>query len=399
MFEQDFAELLADVSWQLAMQYDIPGMLHREPVFPPPRSAAAKQERPAQSKERLLPALIEEPTTNPWVECMGHFLIHVYHKSSSEGTVLTYKCSLTRFFRSIPGKDPARVTATDIENFLSQPVTSGKRRGQPMSANTRNSLIGHISSFYTFAAWFIPSGGEEPLFPPQKPNPTKGVYRSQPMLNYRALDEKEIAAFFAAIPQATLQGKRDKALFLCYLFTSRRLAEIARLTWEDIQPGILTDKRGAQHEGLIMRYRQKGRGGQWETAELPRPCYDAIVDYLRAAGRLETMGKASPLFLPIGPQGRGRRPQSGEALNTSTIRHTMKLYCRAAGLDERLSTHSWRHTSVQLRLRNGDELLDIMKVTGHKSLDAFYRYTRGLQSSADEGAAKLEKRLSFLTKK
>lgn len=340
-------------------------------------------------------ALQPESYASVWHECLIHWLRHVYRHSGSEKTVVTYKNNVERFFRQT-GKDPDKVTSTDIENFLSIPVRMGKRKGQLISPSYRNTFINNLSSFYGFAATFVPtdSDSEQALY--QKPNPTANVARAQPVLNYRALDEREIEAFFKAIPKTVL-GKRDRALFLCYLFTSRRLSEIARLVWSDIQISVLTDKRGKMREGVTFRYRQKGRGMQWEVAELPRLCYDAIIDYLTAAGRMDTIQPSDPLWLMVGPEQGGGKPQLGQPITTRTIGHAMKKYCKKAGLDvNRISVHSWRHTCVQLRLKAGEDMFSIMAVTGHKSLDAFYRYARGLQASADEGAVAMEQRLPFL---
>jgi integrase len=341
-------------------------------------------------------ALIPEESREAWEECSRHFLRHCFHHSESTGTAITYRNTLALFFGTID-KDPSRVTGTDVENFLSKPVTIGRRRGLLIGANTRNTRRAIIGSFYNFAAGFIPTGSDEPLF--AKINPVKNVSRSQPVVNYRAMDVAEIEAFFSVIPE-TCQGLRDKALFTCYLFTSRRISELQRLTWGDLQEGLVTEKTGKTRQGVTFRYRQKGRGLTYERAELPRICYDAICDYLRAAGRLETIRPADNLWLAVGPPQGGGKPRTGEALNTRTIRHAMKKYLAAAGLDvARISVHSWRHTCVQLRLANGDSLLDIMAITGHRSFDAFYTYARTLQSSADEGAAKLEARLPFLANK
>jgi len=166
---------------------------------------------------------------------------------------------------------------------------------------------------------------------------------------------------------------------MMYLMTTRRKSAIARLTWGSITRGP---------DCWQYSFTEKGRAGEIETLQLPENCAQALLDYLRISGRLETIQPQDPLFTALDKD----RP-----LSSGVIAHNFKTICTQAGLDPRkFSLHSWRHTGIQQRLQLGQDMFDVMKISGHKSLDVFYRYARRLTGGHDEFASVLEKRFDFL---
>lgn len=327
-----------------------------------------------------------------WRQCARDFLHEHTHSPTSREM---YQRTLVLFFHQCQ-KLPDQVTQRDVRAFLDTRF-AGSGSVAPRTYNRRLAIL---NSFYTYASGYLipgPDSQEVPLF--SRHSPTVGLHAMKAPMRHRSLSEKEIKAFFAAIDRSTLIGKRDYALFLCYLFTTRRREEIARLRWSDIEYGSIIDKQGGYHEGYLFRYTQKGRGGTEEKSELPDICYQAIERYLIASGRYQTIRPDDAIFEPIGPaKGGGPGHARCGYFSGQAIAIRMKTYVQLAGLDAgRLSVHSWRHTSIQLRLANGDELLDVMKISGHKSLDTFYKYTLRLTGQADDGAKKLERRLKFLS--
>jgi len=86
-----------------------------------------------------------------------------------------------------------------------------------------------------------------------------------------------IAAMMTSINTATLTGARNFALLETCIQTGWRSAEVRSLRWSDIQPN-------PRHRGeYIVAWR--GKGAKEQVEAFPRKAYDAIIHYLKLAGR------------------------------------------------------------------------------------------------------------------
>jgi integrase len=239
---------------------------------------------------------------------------------------------------------------------------------------------------------FVPTGAVAPIF--QGFNPTGGVYYMPMPMVYRSLNEEELTRLFAAIPD-TVQGRRDRAFFLVALLTLRRRSELLRLRWGDISRGMVSGEHGTLHQGYMYSYTTKGSGQRRSKTELPGLAYRVICEYLAADGRLNVIGPGDPIFI-ADASARGCKPAPGAPLAGSTLLRNLKTYAKAAGLEMKPCLHSFRHSGIQQRLKNGQQPLDIMRISGHRSMDNFYRYTQHLMGEADPGASAIEQRFAYL---
>lgn len=329
---------------------------------------------------------------NEWVECLDAWTKHIYSKSQSASSAESHFRHIRRFLATHP--DPGKVTRAQLENYINR-LTEGsgeRRHGKAPAAATRNARLGSLASFYKFAASFVPTGEASPIF--QGFNPTAGVYYAPMPMVYRSLNEEELARLFAAIPDST-QGRRDRAFFLVLLLTLRRRSELLRLRWGDISRGIVSGEHGMMHQGYLYEYRTKGSGQRQSKSELPALAYRVITEYLAADGRLATIQPGDPIFI-ADASARGNKPAPGAPLAGSTLLRNLKKYAKAAGLEMAPCLHSFRHTGIQQRLKDGQQPLDIMRISGHKSMDNFYRYTMHLQGTSDPGASAIERKFAFL---
>jgi integrase len=208
----------------------------------------------------------------------------------------------------------------------------------------------------------------------------------------------EVQKLFAAIDTSTVQGARDHCIFTFLLYTCRRREEICRLRWGDIERGLIMGENGDSHVGYLYRYTGKGDGGSIKTMELPEVCYTTLERYLVASGCLASIRAEDPLFIAVGSKnGGGRRRGPGLPMDSDTIASSLKQIVKKAGLDpKRISLHSFRHTGIQLRLSTGQEMMSVMRISGHKSLDVFYGYAKRLMGTADSHSKRLEEKLSSI---
>jgi integrase len=192
------------------------------------------------------------------------------------------------------GKTPDAILGADVQEWVEdlglRPLDprvlkglqgKGRRSGDQargLSASTIALWLSAISSFYHFVStrYLVrtPGGGERPL---HGYNPAASVRRPDVRSYARAdyLDAGQLRRLLAAIPRATVRGLRDYALFLGYVLTGRRNAEWRGLRWDDL--------RG---RGPRIFYTWRGKRTEEARNELPPPVWDAIRDYLEAAGWL-----------------------------------------------------------------------------------------------------------------
>jgi integrase/recombinase XerD len=241
-----------------------------------------------------------------------------------------------------------------------------------------------LSSFYDFASSYTYTGNDgRPQLLFDHASPIAGLHAGKTTQVYRAFSYDELSRFFAAIPVDTVQGRRDRAIFLMYLWTARRLSEVAELRWGDIERAIFME-RGTRHEGWLYHFRNKGEKGKDDIAELPGPAKEAIDRYLEASGRVMTAD--SPLFVAVGKRNKRSKP-----LAPRVIWYLFKGYVRKAGLDDvRLTVHSLRHTAAQTRFRAGESLESLQRLLRHKNIATTARYLHALVAPMDTGASLVE---------
>jgi integrase len=184
----------------------------------------------------------------------------------------------------------------------------------------------------------------------------------------------------------TLKELRDYALFTSYILTGARNSEIRLWRWKDLK------RRGSK---MFYSWANKGKDG---SDELPGPCWDAVLDYLRMANRLETMQPDDFIFQPIGASIlRLRRMDGSPVIDPGTwdtnrpispqeINRLLRAYCKKAGIDATgVHVHSLRHSANMLYHTAGATLEARNRMLHHSSLDMTKRYDHEIagQRNAD----------------
>ncbi len=360
-----------------------------------------------------LPSPFANGSFSAWDACYRHFLLALWGRSNSAASVKNYAFFLNDFFskHAATGRAPDQLTRADVLDYLHQPSRTNRSKGRPATPGTVNARLIPLRSFYTFAAsYLVSSSGEgnsssssserRPLLTTQPP--TLGVEFSRPQPTHRAFSTEELRRFFSVIPRESVIGSRDRALFLFYFWTARRRSEVLRLTWGDLEQGELLMSEGKPtRQGWLYRYTKKGHGAQSFSAELPEPARIALWHYLKISGRLARgMQPDSPLFVAIHDGGHplvAREAGREYALDASATALRLKHYLSVAGLDTtRLSLHSFRHTAARERYLAGEDVVQLMRLLGHSSLNTTWLYLQGLVTAADPGIELLRARFGDL---
>lgn len=286
-------------------------------------------------------------------------------------------------FLAFSGKDPWEVGKADVQRW----TEAMKKQG--LSACTIGQRVAALSSFYSYAmdeyTTVTPDGRELPLHE-HNPAAAKSLRpKVSPYDKAIHLSPEETRALLAAIRPTTVQGLRDRALFLTYLFTGRRNTEARSLKWGDIE-----------ENGERVWYRWSGKRKSGRN-ELPSPVWRAIRAYLAAAGRLEGMRDEDYIFTAISDRARRLKNVSAswkptaQPLSMREVGALLKKYARRAGLDARkIHVHTLRHTAAMLRKEAGDNVEEIQRFLEHSSLAITQIYLHRVEGKTDTSWAKVE---------
>jgi integrase len=209
----------------------------------------------------------------------------------------------------------------------------------------------------------------------------KGIRRvhGTGQIGKRPLFTDDLRAMAEALPDGII-GVRDRALLLIGFAGAFRRSELAALTVADV---------GETKEGLVVRITRsktdpegKGREVAIPYGSTPETCpVRAWRDWIGAA-RLES----GALFRRIDRHGH----VNPRALHKDSIGTIVKRAAGAAGLDpSAYAGHSLRAGFCTQAYMNGAREFDIMRQTGHRSLDTLRKYVRGRSLFRDNAAAKL----------
>jgi integrase/recombinase XerD len=290
-------------------------------------------------------------------------------------------------FLAFTQKMPWKVGRSDVARW----VQDIDQRG--LADTTRNLKLAAISSFYIYACteYTIVSedGREVPL---QAFNPAGGKSLRAKVDPYGKVDPLkpiEVKALLAKIPRDTVQGLRDYALILAYLFTGRRNSEIRKLHWGDIKE---------TEDGIW--YTWSGKGKKDQRFELPGNVWEAIKGFLNKSGRLGSMAAGDFIFTALNANAE-RLPNvktkaSNQPISMREAGKLLKRYARLAGLDhEAIHVHSLRHTAARLRRLAGDDLEEVGAFLAHTNNATTQIYLKRVEGKRDTSWLKVSEMIGI----
>jgi site-specific recombinase XerD len=270
-----------------------------------------------------------------------------------------------------------------------------------LSSESLSQRIAALSSFFIYVSekhiYTHADGKVRPLFDlnPVRPLPRHEVDQYQ---KAQPLDGEQVAHLLRIIKaNHSVTGLRDLALFSGYIYTARRNSEIRELRWGD----ILSD-------GKQYQTRTKGKKDHFEKADLPTPVYSALVDYLKASGRLDTIQPDDYIFIAHSDRARHLKNRSGESIVSSDYApgvaplssreagRVLKKYARRAGLDDsKIHLHVLRHSAAMLLQDAGAPLEEISKILGHANYNTTRIYLDHMRGKKNAYWKKVEAIIGF----
>jgi integrase/recombinase XerD len=283
-----------------------------------------------------------------WID---DFLAHIrYEKGLAANTVAAYRRDLATWaaFCARRRIDLAHARPEDVTDYLDELRTGSSGTRGPFAPTSVARMLVAVRAFYRFLLR-EEKVGSDPTARVGTPTKPRSLPKAIPLEDVVTLVE---------LPPEDLLGRRDRAILETLYGGGLRISELVGLDVDDVD---LDDG------STLVR---SGKGGKGRRVPLGRAARKALSGYL-VRSRPELVGRASAgragpaLFL----NARGGR------LSRQGCWKILKAYARAAGLEDRVSPHTLRHSFATHMLDAGADIRVVQELLGHASLATTQVYT------------------------
>lgn len=263
-------------------------------------------------------------------EAIDEFFKHCYLKNLRQATIDYYRNEFMATKR-ILNKELVDLEAADIEHL----IMISKERIKITTINTR---LRALRAFYNFIY-------RKRLIATNPMEDIKLLKDRHKMID--ALENVEIEKLLKVMrDEKTFVGFRDEVIFLVFLDTGIRLSELVGIEIGDI--------RGDE---LLVR---KTKNNFERTVYLSEFTQQQLKRYLVIRGQLDT----DALFI-----NRDNGP-----LKSHSIQGRFTRYGQLAGIEKRVSPHTFRHTMAKRMVMEGIDAFSLMHLLGHTDITVTKRY-------------------------
>ncbi|MBA3242042.1 MAG: tyrosine-type recombinase/integrase [Acidobacteria bacterium] len=332
-----------------------------------PREPRAGSEAPSQALTAPDPAVAIRNAIALWAEQ------NTRPETLARAEKLRDKVQIVTSFFEFAGRHPAEVTPENVSDWRQQ------MEGRGLKPATVYARISRVSAFYRWLmrdpqlSEFIRSNPAAQARP-RYPRP----YQSE---STKALTDEEMNCLLVVVRElaeaSSVVGKRDYALLLFYFLTGLRRSEVIGLRGKDLE-----FKEGT----LVIKYRRKG--GKFTAREVSEPsAYEALLDYLKAAGRGNVLGTDRPLWTR---HDRAGRP--GAPLTSRAFVENLKEYAKDADLSH-IHLHQTRHTYARIVAEETGSFLEAQEALDHENAATTRVYVQRITVKKDRHGSKVSARI------
>jgi integrase/recombinase XerD len=262
----------------------------------------------------------------------------------SRNTLTAYRTDLLQYGQFLAGRgfDATTVGPAEVSDFLAE-LAEGNGR-PPCSPATIHRKAACLRAFYRHLR-------REELMDRDPTAALKSPRRGKRLPN--VLNQAEVKQLLAQPRGAAPVALRDRALLELMYASGLRASEAT-----DLEVGDIDFSRNF--------LRARGKGSKERIVPLGRQAAAAIQAYLRS-GRPKLLGERLEPRLFVNYRG---GPLSRQGLYKIVQRHA-----RTAGLAERMSPHTLRHTFATHLLAGGCDLRSVQEMLGHADISTTQLYT------------------------
>jgi integrase/recombinase XerD len=267
----------------------------------------------------------------------------------SRNTLSAYRSDLLQFgaFLDRRGLSAMEADHGDLAAFLSE-LSEGPT---PVAAATIGRKVACLRSFYRHLR-------REGLIEHDPTAELRGPRKSQRLP--KVLSRDEVARLLAEPKGTDPRALRDRALLEIMYACGLRASEATGLKVEDVD----------LEEGVV---RARGKGSKERLVPIGRQAVGALRAYCR---------RGRPALLGAGLDHAGARASNqlflnrrGTGLTRQGLYKIVQGHARGAGLAERMSPHTLRHTFATHLLAGGCDLRSLQEMLGHADLSTTQVYT------------------------
>jgi integrase/recombinase XerD len=263
----------------------------------------------------------------------------------SRNTLEAYRSDLQQFgeFLGRRGLDPLAVAPNDLAAFVSE-LAEGHDGRSPVAPATLQRKIACLRSFYRHLRrdQILAEDPTSELRPP----------RSRARLP-KVLTRDEVARLLAQPRGSDPPALRDRALletmYACGLRASEAIGlELSEL---DLESGIL---------------RARGKGSKERIVPIGSKAIDTLRTYIE---------RGRPALVGIRDEPHVFVNQRGAGLSRQGLYKIVQRHAKSAGLEDRMSPHTLRHTFATHLLAGGCDLRSLQEMLGHADIGTTQIYT------------------------
>ena len=277
---------------------------------------------------------------------VGDFLAYLeLERGLSRNTLEAYRSDLHQFtcFLARRGLSVQGAGHSDLADFLDE-LAAGRDGRPPVAPTTLGRKVACLRSFYRHLRReeTISHDPAADLHGPRKPQRLP-----------RVLSREEVRRLLEQPRGSSPLALRDRALLEVMYACGLRASEAVGLELSDLD----------LEEGLL---RARGKGNKERIVPVGRQALAALSVYLRG-GRAELVGNRVQTRLLVNHRG-------GE-LTRQGLYKIVQGHARKAGLQEKMSPHTLRHTFATHLLAGGCDLRSLQEMLGHADLATTQVYT------------------------
>ncbi|HEX2397903.1 MAG TPA: site-specific tyrosine recombinase XerD [Solirubrobacteraceae bacterium] len=286
------------------------------------------------------------PAARTFQDLVLDFLAYLeLERGLSRNTLEAYRSDLLQFGRFLDASDTDALEATDrqLRNFITGLASGGPER-PPVAPATVQRKVACLRSFYRHLR-------REGLLDHDPAARLEGPKR-RPRLP-QVLARAEVQRLLSQPAGSDPSSLRDRALLEVMYACGLRASEAISLEMGDLDL-----------DGGILSAR--GKGSKERLVPVGRQAVRAVGAYL-AAGRPALVGEREEARLFVNRRGGG--------LSRQGLYKIIQRHARAAGLADRMSPHTLRHTFATHLLAGGCDLRSLQEMLGHADIATTQIYT------------------------
>ncbi len=283
-------------------------------------------------------------------ELAGEFFLELQIRNWTEASIYTCKWHIERFLKFLDERSitrPEELTREVLREYQLGLVLNPNSRGKRFSPSTINRYMTSVMGFIRFLK------SSDYLIIPSDPEEGITYAKESRKLPREILSKEEMVKLIEAPDISTVLGYRDRTIMELLYSTAIRRNECRYLKVRDVY-----------FQDHLLRVFGKGR--KERMAPIGRIALKFLEGYISDVRPLLLADPAEDsLFLSA----------KGRPVSKNLMGEFIAKYARWAGIDKRVTPHTFRHTCATLMLRNRADVRYIQMLLGHESLVSTQIYT------------------------